>query len=386
MKAALLGVLIIAAVLAAACGSSDTDTPTTSPTSTATVEVQAEAATTEPTQTEQPSPTPKPTERPEPTAAMETGAAVAFIEDFEHKSLTVKVGATVTWEHSGNFPHTTTSGSTEAGDAGVLWDSDALGPGDSFSHTFTEAGKFPYFCRFHPTTMFGFITVEDAPLSQPPATAEASAIVPTGTPSPSPTLETAPGPTAEPEAAPEATPAQVLAQPTSTPAPQPTATIGAVGVTVVPISTPTPEPTPSPTPEPTPTLMPTATPTPEPTPTPMPPAVTHQVNITSQLTFSPATINIDVGDTVLWTVTGIGHTTTSGVPGNPNGVWKSPGTFMRVGESFDFPFTQEGSFPYFCELHPSMRGMVNVGEAARGTTALPPPATSAPGGGTDLDY
>ena len=32
---------------------------------------------------------------------------------------------------------------------GDLWDSDALNPGETFSHTFNEVGKFPYFCTVH---------------------------------------------------------------------------------------------------------------------------------------------------------------------------------------------------------------------------------------------
>ena len=392
MKAAFLAVLIVAGVLAVACGGSDTATLTTVPTRAATVEGREAATIEQPTQTPRPSPTVTATEKSEPTAAMDTGPAVAGIIDFDHESLTVKVGSAVEWKHRGRFPHTTTSGTgPEDSDAGVLWDSGTLQGGQTFSHTYTEAGRFPYFCRIHPTQMFGVITVEDAPLSQPPAP-EATVIVPVATLSP-----TQAQPTSMPESTPAAPSTKVIVQPTTaaaaaTATPTPTAE-----PQVAATQEPTPVPTPEPTPAPTPTPMPTATTAPEPTATPVP-AVTHQVDITERLAFSPLTVNVDVGDTVKWTVTGIGHTTTSGEPGKLSGVWRSPPPFLKIGESFSFTFKEEGSFSYFCELHPTfpnMRAVVNVGEAARGTAVPPtpvtaaPPAratTSAPGGSTDPGY
>ncbi len=55
---------------------------------------------------------------------------------------TVAVGGTVTWTNSGSNPHTSTSDSN-------IWDSGTVSPGERFSHTFTEAGTFPYHCTFH---------------------------------------------------------------------------------------------------------------------------------------------------------------------------------------------------------------------------------------------
>ncbi len=75
--------------------------------------------------------------------------------------------------------------------------------------------------------------------------------------------------------------------------------------------------------------------------------------------FSPATVNIDIGDTVRWIHTGgvISHTTTAN-----NGAWNS-GT-MTGGDTFysssQFLFDTAGSYPYFCSFHIGMTGTVNV--------------------------
>ncbi|HTI05351.1 MAG TPA: cupredoxin family copper-binding protein [Gemmatimonadales bacterium] len=74
---------------------------------------------------------------------------------FHPDSLTVPVGATVTWvncETPPQEPHTTTSDSS-------VWASPELSPGSRFSHTFPAAGGFPYHCTPHPF-MTGKIEVQ----------------------------------------------------------------------------------------------------------------------------------------------------------------------------------------------------------------------------------
>ena len=39
--------------------------------------------------------------------------------------------------------------------------------------------------------------------------------------------------------------------------------------------------------------------------------------------FTPQSVTINVGDTVEWTWAGNNHSTTSGTPGNPDGLWDS---------------------------------------------------------------
>jgi plastocyanin len=82
-------------------------------------------------------------------------------------------------------------------------------------------------------------------------------------------------------------------------------------------------------------------------------AAERNVNIQHHA-FSPATIEIDVGDTVIWTQLDFdGHTTTS-----DTGVWSSP--LLFVGQTFPHTFTQAGNYPYHCVPHPDMRGTVIV--------------------------
>ena len=90
------------------------------------------------------------------------------------------------------------------------------------------------------------------------------------------------------------------------------------GATSTPSPTATPEPTATATPVPT-AAAPTDTPSP--TDTPPPAATTHGIDITDNFTLSLPQSTILVGDTVKWTVTGVGHTTTSGQPGGPSDMW-----------------------------------------------------------------
>ena len=69
---------------------------------------------------------------------------------FSPKRLRVKKGTVVEWRNDDIVPHTATSRS---------FDSGSLGPGKSWRHTFTAAGRFQYTCTFHPL-MTGVIIVK----------------------------------------------------------------------------------------------------------------------------------------------------------------------------------------------------------------------------------
>jgi plastocyanin len=73
---------------------------------------------------------------------------------FNPKTITVPVGTTVRWTNTGNAPHTVTSTSSPK-----AFDSGTLNSGDTFQHTFTTAGQFPYRCSIHPS-MTGTVIVE----------------------------------------------------------------------------------------------------------------------------------------------------------------------------------------------------------------------------------
>jgi plastocyanin len=94
---------------------------------------------------------------------------------FDPANITVEPGTTVTWVHSGNNPHTTTS-------YDGLWDSGMIegGSGGTFSFTFEEPGTYDYFCIPHEDLgMIGSVTVTGGTASP---TATATALTDTGGP------------------------------------------------------------------------------------------------------------------------------------------------------------------------------------------------------------
>jgi plastocyanin len=85
------------------------------------------------------------------------GAATLGDKGFSPNPINVKVGDTVTWTNIDNMEHTVTSGTGPSDlSKGKQFDSGLSGPtvltaGKTFSHKFTKAGEFPYFCQIHPT-------------------------------------------------------------------------------------------------------------------------------------------------------------------------------------------------------------------------------------------
>lgn len=77
---------------------------------------------------------------------------------FQPADLTISTGSTVVWNQTSDLPHTVT-----AEDAS--FNSGTLQNGDAFSHTFTQAGQYGYYCEIHGgpggTGMSGVINVTD---------------------------------------------------------------------------------------------------------------------------------------------------------------------------------------------------------------------------------
>ncbi|SPB13305.1 copper binding protein [Caballeronia novacaledonica] len=71
---------------------------------------------------------------------------------FSRSSVTVPVGAKVTWVNHDDMLHTVT-------DEGKSFKSDPLDSGESFSHVFDKPGTYKYFCSLHPH-MTGTIVVQ----------------------------------------------------------------------------------------------------------------------------------------------------------------------------------------------------------------------------------
>jgi plastocyanin len=63
---------------------------------------------------------------------------------FGPTTLTVPVGATVTWINQDDVPHTIVSSE------GKILKSPVLDTDEKFSFTFTKAGTYPYYCSVHP--------------------------------------------------------------------------------------------------------------------------------------------------------------------------------------------------------------------------------------------
>jgi len=78
--------------------------------------------------------------------------------------------------------------------------------------------------------------------------------------------------------------------------------------------------------------------------------------------FSPFEIQIDVGDTISWRNDDAAkHTVTSGnLVEGPDGKFDS--SIFSPKQSFSHIFTEEGTYPYFCLIHPWMEGLVIVAD------------------------
>ena len=66
--------------------------------------------------------------------------------------ITIKVGESVQWINKDDHDHTVVA-------MNKSFSSENLGRDDTFRHVFTRAGKFEYYCRYHPR-MKGTVTVE----------------------------------------------------------------------------------------------------------------------------------------------------------------------------------------------------------------------------------
>jgi len=93
---------------------------------------------------------------PSVTAADQPAAANAEVKidnfSFGPQTVTVPVGATVTWTNHDDIPHTVVS--TDGVFKSKVRDTD-----EKFSYTFTKAGTYPYFCSVHPK-MTGKVVVQ----------------------------------------------------------------------------------------------------------------------------------------------------------------------------------------------------------------------------------
>ena len=91
------------------------------------------------------------------------------------------------------------------------------------------------------------------------------------------------------------------------------------------------------------------------------------------IAYAPEALEVALGTEVTWTNEdeGVRHTVTSGTPGDngvpgvsegqpsrPDGIFD--GDLPDASSRFAFTFDEAGTFPYFCEVHPSMTGEIVV--------------------------
>ncbi len=101
----------------------------------------------------------EPTATLEPAATSVQGATTASeIVNFTLEDLTVTVGTTVNWTNGDRAEHTVTAGTP--GNIAPDFRSSRLNTGEAFSHKFSTAGVFQYFCEVHPSSMRATITVQ----------------------------------------------------------------------------------------------------------------------------------------------------------------------------------------------------------------------------------
>lgn len=106
-------------------------------------------------------------------------------------------------------------------------------------------------------------------------------------------------------------------------------------------------------------------------------ARTYSVDVApgGELLFSPASVSIQVGDTVIWNLRVSGHSVTSGLPTAPDARFDSG--IRSSGSTFSRTFTEPGTFSYYCMPHGAccaMLGSVVVAAA----TPTPPPTAAQP--------
>jgi len=79
--------------------------------------------------------------------------------------------------------------------------------------------------------------------------------------------------------------------------------------------------------------------------------------------YIPYEVAVDVGETVTWSNDDTAaHTVTSGaVSDGPDGLFDS--SLFMAGTTFSHTFEEEGTFDYFCMVHPWMQGLIVVQEA-----------------------
>jgi plastocyanin len=103
---------------------------------------------------------------------------------YEPQQVSVQVGDTVTWTHTGELPHTVTADDGSF-DSHPACPPDCMQEGETFTHTFTSPGEVSYYCTVHGGAggvgQAGVVVVSEAPDEpEEPAAAQAGRLAETG--------------------------------------------------------------------------------------------------------------------------------------------------------------------------------------------------------------
>lgn len=77
---------------------------------------------------------------------------------FAPTQVSMAVGGVVTWTDREDVEHTVTAGTPSEPDPARF--DRVLHNGETFNFTFTEPGRYPFYCRRHPANMQGSVIVE----------------------------------------------------------------------------------------------------------------------------------------------------------------------------------------------------------------------------------
>ena len=102
--------------------------------------------------------------------------------------------------------------------------------------------------------------------------------------------------------------------------------------------------------------------------------------------FDPSTVTVAPGDTVHWAFPYAGHTVTSGkATDNQTGTVFDSG-LVKKGGDYSFTFQNEGTYDYFCMVHPWMAGQVIVSASASTPPTTPPTTNETSGNNTVPEF
>jgi plastocyanin len=233
--------------------------------------------------------------------------------DFDPDTAKVPLGSTIVWTNNDSAAHTVTS----AADSGATFDSSLISAGATYKLDTKKlaSGKYDYMCIVHPWMQASFELVQSSEPASEEKFAEGATTVEPNAVTPEQSVPEQTAPTQEPSTPAGTAPVQEQSTPAKTTVTQNTVSI--------------PHGASSP-----------------------------GCDATNQC-FVPYMISVSADTKVTWTNDDTAaHTVTSGKDASSDGIFDS--SLLPAGKTFSFTFEKAGQYPYFCVVHPWMKGSVTV--------------------------